>query len=1654
MTNLKSILIYLLLSTSFLAHTQNITRPNISAPSDLEVNAFTGNLFHKRAEFSIPGQGLDLETMFSYNASLHTKNTGYGNGWSFNYGVHYRVGSDNMILIERSDGRLDTFRLEAGTLYLPSSGVFDILEEYESNRYRLTTKFGRQYYFDNAAHRCLTSIKDRNGNEIQLSYTGNRLTTVSDVSGRNLTLVWQNDALQSITDTNTTPNRTYKYEYDDEKNLISVENPIGDKRFYNYSLANRMVSVIDERALETLIIYSEVGAVTRISSCISEMRFSFVAASRETFVTQTANGVDQLTTYRFDEAGNLIQQVGNCCGFNTTYEYDEDKNISKVIDANGAEYTFIYDDKGNLLSETDPLGNSVAYTYHTEFSFVETITDKRGNETTFTYDNDGNLTQLQKPAGITELFTYDANGNLTSYTDGTNNLTTLTYDNNGQVTKVTYPTGTETIGYDNVGNMSIYTDANQNSVAFTYDALDRIISATDDLGNTQTYDFDPLGNITTLTDANSHTQQHSYDFLNRLTQVQIPVATYNYDYDQAGNLTAVKDGNNHSSQYEYDDRNLLIAETDAEDKVTRYEYDGNGNLTLRTDANGKTTQYTYDALNRLGSKTYDGNTDTYTYDENGNMTQSANNNITIDYGYDAANRLISKTMVEWNKTISYTYDAADNRTSMTDPDGGVTNYTYDNLNRLTQLQNPSGQITGFIYDDANRLTRQNNGNGTYTLHTYDDADRVLSIFHHRSNASIISGFTYTYDNKGNRLTTNEHGVGMHTYTYDASDRLLSVNYPDGQTESFTYDAAGNRTQSIRNGVTTNYTYDSADRLINAGEATYTFDDNGNMTQKTDSEGTTTYQYDGEDRIISVSLPNEDVVVFSYDPFGNRLVSNSDGLDTKYVLDGVNTLVELDDGNATQTRYTALFDYDSWINMEKNGASFQYHPDAIGSIRNLTNQSEDVENYYNYYAFGEVAATVESFHNSIQFSGRELNNKTELYYSRARYYNYKFGRFLTKDLYKGNLYSPLSTNRFNYVQSNPINYIDPSGLATVGGRVNISAVVFDITIGVHGDDKGNCITTFSYGFGLTYGAGINGGYTITNAPSVNYLTGEGWSVGMAASVPLKGPIGIGGEINAVGSIGPNKYVGLDFGAGVSAGFPITPQAFYTNTTDISSSYDLCPDEDDDDNEEGNQEGPQPNSNGEASCTVTVGSFDPNEIEAPPGVGPERWIPKGAEMPYTILYENDPEFATAPAQIVTITQDIDPELDPKSFRLGGFGFGFFEFDVPANISHYETRIENTVDSLEVMVDVEAGVDFAKNQLYWKFTAIDPATGFLTNDPFGGFLPVNDTLKRGEGFLTYTIRPKSDAKTLDEITAQASNVFDFNDPVLTNIETNTIDADPPTSNVQPITSAPNANNLLVTWQGNDVGSGVGTYDIYVSIDGGNYTKWQTNTPQTSALFPAVMDQTYCFISVAKDKVGNIQPLPSLCETMVTFTEDLLENCSSAGDLMLNQQPIVTGTYRSPQRITSNGLIDSAENVVFIASESITLEVGFTTKSGVEFLAMIENCTNEPQQLIDTTTYRFVEVNENSPEKNTVSFGLTCIPNPVYQTATISYQLPKASSASLSVYNSVGKNVLQLFSNKECQAGTESIGFNTEELKSGFYFLNLHTEYSQEVIKIIIIK
>jgi hypothetical protein len=283
--------------------------------------------------------------------------------------------------------------------------------------------------------------------------------------------------------------------------------------------------------------------------------------------------------------------------------------------------------------------------------------------------------------------------------------------------------------------------------------------------------------------------------------------------------------------------------------------------------------------------------------------------------------------------------------------------------------------------------------------------------------------------------------------------------------------------------------------------------------------------------------------------------------------------------------------------------------------------------------------------------------------------------------------------------------------------------------------------------------------------------------------------------------------------------------------------------------------------------TVNSIDPNDIVGPAGYGEKKWVAVRQTLPYTIRFENDPKLATAPAQVVTITQKLDTTADARTVRLMSLGFGRIEHEIQGSRATYANRLD-VRDSLSLFVDVTAGVDVTTNSVFATFTSIDPATGQAPSNPLSGFLAVDDSTRKGEGYFSYTLRPRSDSRTGDSLRAKATIVFDNNAALDTPPHLNLIDAGIPVSRVRLLPATIDSGAFRVAWGGSDdtLASGLKSFTIYVSDNDTTYVPWLSNVKDTSAVFHGEWLKTYRFFSIAADNAGNVEALKAVPDATTT--------------------------------------------------------------------------------------------------------------------------------------------------------------------------------------------
>ncbi|MBY0589582.1 carboxypeptidase regulatory-like domain-containing protein, partial [bacterium] len=276
-------------------------------------------------------------------------------------------------------------------------------------------------------------------------------------------------------------------------------------------------------------------------------------------------------------------------------------------------------------------------------------------------------------------------------------------------------------------------------------------------------------------------------------------------------------------------------------------------------------------------------------------------------------------------------------------------------------------------------------------------------------------------------------------------------------------------------------------------------------------------------------------------------------------------------------------------------------------------------------------------------------------------------------------------------------------------------------------------------------------------------------------------------------------------------------------------------------------------------------DPNDILGPAGFSDSRIIPARQPLDYTIRFENI-STATLPAQQVIIKATLDSDLDFRTFRVGSFGWGDFEFSVPTNQPFLSQRIDLT-SQLGFIVDIVANVDTLTGEAQWILTTIDPSTGLPPADPRVGFLPPNVENDIGQGFVRYSISTDVGLPTGSIIDAKATIFFDTQAPIDTPIWSNRIDAGIPTSVVDSLPLSTISNEFLVTWSATDdtLGSGIAGVTIFVAVDDGPFQVWLSNTTATQAVYQGQVGKKYSFFSVATDNAGNVELPPATPDAMI---------------------------------------------------------------------------------------------------------------------------------------------------------------------------------------------
>ena len=761
--------------------------------------------------------------------------------------------------------------------------------------------------------------------------------------------------------------------------------------------------------------------------------------------------------------------------FGERYDYDEDGNLTEVIDVLGLTTTYEYENN-DLTTIVEPSGVTTVNDYenHNLISSSQFYTDEENDATvnlaTYTYEYNDYGNQIAA-AVIVEMV--DATGNTVNvvkkttatYSDDNNHLASTT-DELGNETLYEYDSNTSVLNFvkypeDTAGTKTIH---KYNEKMFHLELTEITTDQGEKMSVGYTYSNDLLTQVATK----SSTYRFGYGDFSLRTSVSVgsqTLATYGYTEDVYHRLESVTYGNGDKVKYTYDDFGRVTKEEYYENGSTTvswkvdYEYDNSGALATTVDSKTRiTTKYYYDTLGRnTGIRNIDGNGNHrlyYTYDNLGRVQTVqeiyAGSKYYTDYTYNGNNQVIEVDAE--NTTEKYVYDPYERLTEWNTYHGTSTN----------PLIEKSIEYEEFTGNDGNKYTSNRPKVWSYEADGY----KVIYTYGYDANGNIVSE---TLNQTIGQTTTQK----TTTYVYDSANQLIRENnQAANKTWTWTYDNAGNIKSKTEYAYTTGtlgevvasstYTYKTGDNewrdlLINYNGSAVTYDAIGNML----SDGTRSYTWQ-EGRQLATLSKGSASWSFTYDVNGMRTSRSERGTVYNYTYHGSQLT------NMTYGVIELHFSYDAsgrplsftYTDSTYDEVTYYYMLNLQGDVVGILDSSGNQVVGYSYDAWGRLLATTGSkastlgYYNPLRYRGYVYDWETGLYYLESRYYNPEIGRFINADNQIAGVGGEvLGYNLFAYAMNNPVNMSDYTGdwpqWATVALGATIAAVAVVATVATLG-----------------------------------------------------------------------------------------------------------------------------------------------------------------------------------------------------------------------------------------------------------------------------------------------------------------------------------------------------------------------------------------------------------------------------------------------------------------------------------------------------------------------------------------------------------------------------------------------------------------------------
>ncbi|KAB8140806.1 RHS repeat protein, partial [Chloroflexia bacterium SDU3-3] len=478
------------------------------------VNTFTGSLYERFTDLSVPTSGQSLTLSRSYS-SLLTQPALLADGmlspgWRHNFDERLTFadqpgGEAGMVIYETASSSRLRFLDNGDDTFTPLPDVYATLARQGSSyvvalRDRSTATF--------SADGLLTKRTDAQGRDQNLTYATGRLDRVTDAaSGRFLSFAYTEAAgqqrLHTVTDS---AGRSITYGYSDTGDLSTVTDLRGGITTYTYS--NGSVPSDDRHLLTGIIDPLGIPQLTNIYDQRHRVKLQ-----------RLANGQRTIFTYRHGAADGAASTVWD----------------TEVATASGQPPAKITAEPAAEASRSTRMSFAAKTVYFPLIMQDETAIPADADIQIDHYRLDGTLEYQERGGQITSYVTYDASGTPTTIVDGAmvNDVplaTTVSNNRVGQPLQVVNASGhTTTATYRSDNQISTFRGADSILNSATYDARGNLAAvmqiANSAMRLTTAYTYTTDNRVQEVKDAAGIRTRYAYDTLGQLTDVTVGYGT-------------------------------------------------------------------------------------------------------------------------------------------------------------------------------------------------------------------------------------------------------------------------------------------------------------------------------------------------------------------------------------------------------------------------------------------------------------------------------------------------------------------------------------------------------------------------------------------------------------------------------------------------------------------------------------------------------------------------------------------------------------------------------------------------------------------------------------------------------------------------------------------------------------------------------------------------------------------------------------------------------------------------------------------------------------------------------------------------------------------------------------------------------------------------